>query len=41
MFLRTIPVNTFGAFLRAGISIVVAILVACGLLLVLTPLLGA
>ena len=41
MILRTIAVNTFGTFLRDKILIVVAILFACGLLLMLTPLLGA
>src|SRR5260221_7071159 len=41
MILRTIAFNTFGTFLRDKILIVVAILFTCGLLLVLTPLLGA
>ena len=41
MILRTIAFNTFGTFLRDKILIVVAILFTCGLLLMLTPLLGA
>jgi ABC-type transport system involved in multi-copper enzyme maturation permease subunit len=41
MILRAIAFNTFGSFLRDKILIVVAILFACGLLLMLTPLLGA
>lgn len=41
MILRTIAFNTFGTFLRDKILIVVAILFACGLLLMMTPLLGA
>jgi ABC-type transport system involved in multi-copper enzyme maturation permease subunit len=41
MILRAIAFNTFGTFLRDKILIVVAILFACGLLLMLTPLLGA
>src|SRR5256885_6122397 len=41
MILRTIAFNTCGTFLRDKILIVVAILFTCGLLLMLTPLLGA
>src|SRR5260221_5328515 len=41
MILRTIAFNTFGMFLRDKVLIVVAILFTCGLLLMLTPLLGA
>src|SRR5256885_2500657 len=41
MILRTIAFNTFGTFLRDKVLIVVAILFTCGLLLMLTPLLGA
>jgi ABC-type transport system involved in multi-copper enzyme maturation permease subunit len=41
MILRTIAFNTFGTFLRDKILIVVAILFTCGLLLMMTPLLGA
>src|SRR5207249_9934482 len=41
MIPRTIAFNTFGTFLRDKILIVVAILFTCGLLLMLTPLLGA
>jgi ABC-type transport system involved in multi-copper enzyme maturation permease subunit len=41
MILRAIAFNTFGTFLRDKILIVVAILFACGLLLMMTPLLGA
>jgi ABC-type transport system involved in multi-copper enzyme maturation permease subunit len=41
MILRTIAFNTFSTFLRDKVLIVVAILFTCGLLLMLTPLLGA
>ena len=41
MILKAIAFNTFGTFLRDKILIVVAILFACGLLLMMTPLLGA
>jgi ABC-type transport system involved in multi-copper enzyme maturation permease subunit len=41
MILRMIAFNTFGTFLRDKVLLVVAILFTCGLLLMLTPLLGA
>jgi ABC-type transport system involved in multi-copper enzyme maturation permease subunit len=41
MIFRAIAFNTFGTFLRDKILIVVAILFTCGLLLMMTPLLGA